>query len=295
MRVDHGEEFDPISLVPEGARARVRANYRSLSEGERSVAAFIEQAPEEFVRLSVKSLAARIGVSEATVVRCCQSLGYGGLRELKLALAVETVTPLQVIREEALPTDSALITARKVLRADLQAIADTLVVLDGEALEAVVGAMVAAPRIEFYGVGSSIPVVLDAYYRFLRIGIPTAAVTDPYMQIVSAAQLSPGAVAFAVSHSGRSIETANALQAARRAGAVCVLLTSQANAPIGAHADLQLITADDAPMGSSESVARRIAHLSLIDALYVAVSLRRAPQTDEAVDRIRAALARRSR
>lgn len=291
------EQTDPnqFRVVPEGVLARLRAGYQSLSEGERSVAAFIEHAPEEFVRLSVKAVAARIGVSEATVVRCCQSLGYGGLRELKLALAVESVTPLQMIREEVVPSDSALLIAHKVLRADLQAIADTLAVIDGEVLEAVVAALLAAPRIEFYGVGSSIPVVMDAYYRFLRIGIPTAAVTDPYIQIVSAAQLPPKAVAFAISHSGRSIETANALQTARRAGAVCVLLTSQAHAPIGDHADLQLITAGDAMVRSPESVARRIAHLSLIDALYVAVSLRRGARTSEALDRTSQALARRTR
>ena len=122
------DQTDPnqFRVVAEAVVERLRAGYQSLSEGERSVAAFIEHAPEEFVRLTVKAVAARIGVSEATVVRCCQSLGYGGLRELKLALAVESVTPLQMIREEVLPSDSALLIAHKVLRADLQAIADTL-------------------------------------------------------------------------------------------------------------------------------------------------------------------------
>lgn len=122
------DQTDPnqFRVVAEAVLERLRAGYQSLSEGERSVAAFIEHAPEEFVRLSVKAVAARIGVSEATVVRCCQSLGYGGLRGLKLALAVESVTPLQMIREVVLPSDSPLLIAHKVLRADLQAIADTL-------------------------------------------------------------------------------------------------------------------------------------------------------------------------
>ncbi len=81
----------------------------------------------------------------------------------------------------------------------------------------------------------------------------------------------------------------------RHAGAVCILLTSQAHAPIGDHADLQLISAGDAMVRSPESVARRIAHLSLIDAHYVAMSLRCGMQTGEAVDRIGQALARRTR
>ena len=39
------------------------------------------------VFLPVKELARSVGVSEATIVRCSRSLGYSGLRELKLALA----------------------------------------------------------------------------------------------------------------------------------------------------------------------------------------------------------------
>jgi len=260
-----------LSVVPEGVRARLRAGYDRLSEAEQRVARSIEERPADVIRLSVRSLAEAVGVSEATVIRCCQSLGYAGLRELKLALAVETAVPLQLIREDIQPDDSALTIMHKVLHADIQAIADTLAVLDHEAFERAFAALRDAPRIEFYGVGSSIPLATDAYFRFLRIGIPTAAITDPYIQGVSAAQLRPGAVAFAISHSGRSVETANALRTARAAGATTILLTSHANSAVGEHADIQLITADRSVTPHRETAARRIAQLSLIDALCMAV------------------------
>jgi RpiR family transcriptional regulator, carbohydrate utilization regulator len=282
-----------VNVMPEGVHARLRVGYNALSEAEQRVGRFMEEHPDNFVRLAVRTLAEAIGVSEATIIRYCQSLGYAGLRELKLALATERATPLQLIHEDIRQGDSALRVAHKVLHADIQAIADTIAVLDHVALERSVALLSAAPRIEFYGVGSSIPVVLDAYYRFLRIGIPTAAVTDPYIQIVSAAQLTTGAVAFAISHSGRSIETLNALQTARKAGATTLLLTSHANTAIGEHADIQLITADRDVTGHTESLARRIAQLSLIDALCMGVLMRRTDASREAEARVAVAFTER--
>ncbi|HLZ55710.1 MAG TPA: MurR/RpiR family transcriptional regulator [Ktedonosporobacter sp.] len=269
---DHPGNERPI--VPEGVLARLRAAYGSLSEAEQKVAQWIIQHPEETVHQSVQMLAQRIHVSEATIVRCCRSLGYQGLRDLKLALASEKTSSLQILHEDIVPGDSVLTIAHKVLQSDIQAIADTLAVLDEQVLEKAVQALVHAARIEFYGIGSSLPVAMDAYYRFLRIGLPATVVTDPHMQAVSAALLPPGSVAFAVSHSGRSVETLNALKKARASGATCILLSSHANTPLSQYADIQLITAARETAFRVEAVTSRIAHLSVIDALYVAVAMR---------------------
>jgi DNA-binding MurR/RpiR family transcriptional regulator len=240
----------------------------------------------------VKELARRIRVSEATIVRCCRSLGYSGLRDLKLALAAETLTaPQQVIHEAIQPGDSVLTVASKVLQSDQEAIADTLSVLDGAALERAVGALLAATRIEFYGIGSSMPVALDAYYRFARLGLPATVVTDPHMQAVSAAQLPPGAVAFAISHTGRTRETLNALQKARGAGATCILLSSYANTPLSRLADVELVTASRETLFRTEALASRLAHLSLIDALYVAVATKRLHEAERVLARTDAIIA----
>ena len=268
-------EHAALAVIPQGVQARLSTAFESLSEAEQRVASFIEQQPSEIVNLSVKRLADRIGVSEATVVRCCQSLGYRGLRELKLALAAERAIPLQLLHEQVRPDDSVLTIAQTVLNFDIQALANMLAVLDGQALELAVQALATAPRIEFYGIGSSTPVVFDAYFRFLRIGLPASAVTDPYVQLISASQLPPGGVAFGISHSGRSAETINALKAAQLAGATCIALTSHANTPLGQCAHIELITADRATVFQSETVASRIGQLSLLDILCVALTLRR--------------------
>ncbi len=283
--MDQGGSGD-LTIVAEGVLARLRSVYESLSEAEQRVAAFIADAPDQIVYLPVKALAERIGVSEATVIRCCRSLGYRGLRDLKLALAAETVTPIQVTREQVAPTDSVAEITRKILHSDIQAIADTLAVIDPDALEQAVAAMLTASKIEFYGIGSSIPVAMDAAYRFLRIGVPSAVVTDPYMQMIAAAQLPSDAVAFAISHSGHSTDIINALRAAHDTGATRILLTSHANAPLNSYADIRLVTAARATMMlHGETLASRIAHMSVIDALNVAVSVRQLDKTLDVMTR----------
>lgn len=273
------------SLISEGFWVRLRAVYNTLTEAEQRVAHFIEQHPEEAMHLSVQALAQRIQVSEATIIRCCRSIGYRGLRDLKLALAAENATHLQEIHEDILPNDSVSEVARKVLQSDIQAITDTLAVLDEKLLERTVGALLNAARIEFYGVGSSLPIALDAYYRFLRAGFPATVVTDPLMQAVSATHLPSNSVAFAISHSGRTRETLNALRNAHNAGAFCILLSSHMHTPLGKYADISLITSARETAFRTAALTSRIAHLSVIDALYVAVALRRSEFSLAALER----------
>src|SRR5438309_342404 len=106
-------------LVPEGVQARLRSAEHTLTETEQRVARFIDRHPEETIHLSVQALAQRIQVSESTIVRCCRTLGYHGLRDLKLALAAQHATPLQRIHEDILPGDEVSVVMRKVLQSDV--------------------------------------------------------------------------------------------------------------------------------------------------------------------------------
>jgi RpiR family transcriptional regulator, carbohydrate utilization regulator len=164
-------------------------------------------------------------------------------------------------------------------------------VLDEQLLEQAVEALLSAARIEFYGIGPSMPIALDAYYRFLRIGLPVTVTTDAAMQAVSAANLPPNSVAFAISHSGRTRETFHALRCARSAGAFCILLSSHMHTPLSDYVDIALITASRETAFRTAALTSRIAHLSVIDALYVAVALRRPEASLAALDRFTAVIA----
>lgn len=285
----------PISrpVVAEGVMSRLRVLSDTFSDAERRVAEFMVEAPGETVRLSVRSLAVRIGVSEATVVRTCQALGYTGLRELKLALAAETVTPLQMGYEDLEPDDSLLTLARKVVQANVQALADSLAMLNDGDLERAVAALLGASQLLICGVGASQGTALDAAYRLLRLGLPAQAVVDPYLQLATIALLPPGAMVFGISHSGRSPEIVEALRLARERGAATMLLTSHGGSDAARYADVELISASTNVKLYRDTIALRLAHLGLIDILCVAITLRRPEQAQQAMESTYDAFSRR--
>jgi len=66
---------------------RLRSRDRSLSRAELRVAKFIDQNRARALACSAAQLAAEVGISDATVVRTAQALGFDGLSELRQALA----------------------------------------------------------------------------------------------------------------------------------------------------------------------------------------------------------------
>ncbi len=254
---------------------RLRGGYGSLSAAERRVGDTIAADPEALIRLPMRALAQAAGVSDATVVRFCKSLGYDGLRGLKRELVAKALSPARPTHDPLAPDDDLATIVDKVFESNIAMLRDTLEVFDRSALAAAVDAILASSRIEFYAVGPSGGVALDAHYRLLRLGLPATAATDVHMQATSAANLPPGAVAFAISHYGRAFETHSALRWAKQAGATCILLSSYRDTPLSRLADIELVVAAPQTAARPEGVATRIAHLAVIDALSVAIALRR--------------------
>lgn len=68
---------------------RLAAASRKLTPSERDVVGYVSEHRSEVAFLSAAEIAAALGVSDATVVRATQALGYRGLSELKRELREE--------------------------------------------------------------------------------------------------------------------------------------------------------------------------------------------------------------
>lgn len=268
------------------ARIESALSHKNLFPVERKIAEYILANTNQVVGFSVQELSDAAQASRATIVRFCRRLGYDGYKEFKLALAAEMRGAVNFKKEDLSRDDDIRSITRKVFQSDLQAIADSLEVLDDAEMEKAVQALDNASRIELFGVGSSASTALDAYYRFLGLGLPVSLVNDPYMQAIVSAQLGPGQVAFAISHSGKTEEVIFALRKAKETGAITICLTGNNRAEIIRHADIKLVTASRETSFRSQAMAGRIAHLSVVDALYVNLAMR---HFDEARERIRKA------
>src|SRR5690606_27279694 len=265
--------------------AALRSLLPSLTEAEASVARTILGDPAGCSRAPIGDLAESAGVSTATVVRMARALGFTGYRDFRTALIADVSRGRNPVMRDVEPGDSAIEVARKVFTADIDAIASTLELLDERAFERAVSLLADAERIEAYGIGSSAPVAVDAYYRLLRLGLKVGVATDSHMQAVSASLLTGADVALVFSHTGRTSETLTTTRIAREAGAKIVAVTSFLDSPLAGQVDALLVTATAESAYRVEAMASRIAHLSIVDALYVALANRMGDRAAEVLER----------
>lgn len=278
---------------------RIRAIVPELTPSEHRVARLALDEPTASAARTVTELASAADTSQATVVRFAQRLGFPGYPALRLALAaagaaehansVDTVPGTDISASDDLATVVA-----KVANLDASAVRDTVSQLQLSTLATVVDAVVAAPRLDVYGVGASAIVGLDLQMKLQRIGRFTQMWSDQHLGLASAALLTRGDVAIGISHSGSTAETVNALQEARSQHATTVALTNFPNSELAQVADLTLTTAVRETTMRSGAIGSRIAALTVVDCLFEAVAQRDVPATRRALQRTRDAVALRA-
>ena len=260
---------------------RIEACLPSLAPAEQRVGRLVLADPRSFARLPVTLLAARAQVSKPTVVRFCRSVGYDGLADFKLKLAgsVNEGVPFvhRAVDEDDKPGDLVV----KVIDNAVSAMLKYRNAATSHAIERAIGALAQTcrdgRRIEFYGVGNSGIVAMDAQHKFFRLGVHSAACTDGHVQVMSATMLGPGDCAVVFSNSGRSRDLIDVADIAHRQGATVVVVTAS-HSPL-AHAARQpghILLAADHPEDYDRysPMVSRLLHLLIVDILTTGVALR---------------------
>ena len=267
---------------------RIRALLPSLAPAERRVAERVLTEPAAVAASTISSLARECATSETTVIRFCRAVGFAGYPALRLALAAEggrsegddgRELDRDIVADDDLDTVVA-----KIAFADARAVEETAQQLDLDALHEVIDALVAARRVDVYGVGASGFVALDFQQKLHRIGRVAFAWPDPHMALTSAALLTQKDVAVAISHSGATKDTLDALALAQRGGATTVAVTNFPRSPLAELGDHVLTTAARETTFRSGATASRLAQLTVIDCVFVGVAQRTYAQTRAALD-----------
>jgi DNA-binding MurR/RpiR family transcriptional regulator len=291
------DDPNPEPAAPTASTAvRVRALLPSLSPAEQRVAQVVLQDPAEAATLTITELADRAQTSETTVIRFCRALGFTGYPELRLTLATEAgraeggASSRRVVGSDISPEDDLAQVVEKIAYADATAVEDTAAQLDTEVLRQVVEAIVAARRVDIYGVAASAFVGADFQQKLHRIGRTAFAWSDVHIMLTSAALLGPGDVAIGISHTGTTNDTIEALTEAGRRGATTVALTNFPKSPITRIADHVLTTAARETTFRSGAMSSRIAQLTVVDCVFVGVAQRTFAEVREHLEATHAAI-----
>ncbi|KOR88151.1 MurR/RpiR family transcriptional regulator [Paenibacillus solani] len=258
----------------------ISVEKESLPRQERRLAEFILTAPSEIVHMGIKDLAEQCEVSAATVTRFCKNFQCKGYPDFKLKLAAELAHAEMASRTgntryQDIVAGNPLAGIVEAIESNhLTSIRDTTELLDLGQLERAVDALCRAKRIDLYGVATSSIVAQDFYQKLIRIGKNCTAFADSHMQITSASTLTTNDVAVAVSYSGETPETIDALTCAKNAGAFTISITSYRSSAISALADITLYSSSLEEGMRRGDMASRIAQLHIIDILFMGMASR---------------------
>jgi DNA-binding MurR/RpiR family transcriptional regulator len=272
---------------------RLRGIRPSLSPAEDRVAEQVLADARVAAGLTISELATAAHTSETTVLRFCKRLGLPGYPQLRLALAEESAQPRASVARgtDISAKDSIDDIIAKVAFADASAVEETAQQLDRAALAASAAAIAGAKRVDIYGIGASAIVGTDLQQKLHRIGALAFVWNDPHVALTSATLLAAKDVAIGISHSGTTAETIESLETARRSGATTIAITNFPLSRLAEGADLVLTTAARETSLRSGATASRIAALTVVDCLYIAVAQRNLKRARKAVQETRDALA----
>jgi DNA-binding MurR/RpiR family transcriptional regulator len=264
---------------PAGVILAIRQMLPELAPAERRVADQVLLDPTRAPLSTSEELAGRAGVSLATVTRFCRSLGLSSYQQLRYALAGEAAQPpaagwAPAQGSDIGPTDALSDVVTGLLGAEVQALQNTAATLDLTVLEQTLELIVAARRIDIYGVSGSGSVAQDLGRRLHHIRRPAQVWTDSHDALASAALLGDGDVAIGLSHSGHTRDVVEPLAKARQSGAATVAITNFPRSPLAAAADHALITAASETTFRAGGLSGRQAQLFVVDLLYVGVAQR---------------------
>lgn len=271
--------------------SRLRDLDGQLPLREQRVADFVTANLEQISGMTIGALASNCGVSSPTVVRFCRTMGCDGYRDFKIRLAQNIAVSQQYLGADA---HAAPAGALGILDEILGAISATLGVVRGqlhpEVFEAAIDALVDARTVLIGGVGGgSSMLAAELANRLFRLGIHAIAVSDSYMLQMRAATLQKGDVLLLISASGEAEEILSAAEIASGYGATTLAITKTGSklardATVSLNVDLQ-----ENP-DVLKPTASRYGYLLIVDALAMAVALKRSNETTENLRRIRASL-----
>lgn len=293
----------PLAVVGRNYRdllGEIANSFSSFHASEAAIAHAVLDNPESVAHLNISQLATLSSTSVASVVRFSKALGFKGYPEFRMAL----VSEISRIAHSGLETseldggitvnDSPEEVIRKISQADARAIQSTAERLDVTSFVAAVDAWEKARTIGVFGVASGGYVAMDLQLKLNRLGKNCVAWADAHTALTSISMLGKNDVLVAISHSGTTVDVVDVMAEFKSRGVKIILITNTLRSPSTAIADLTLYTSARETTFRSGATASRIAQLTVVDCLCVALAQRDWSGTKTALDQSRTAVGSRS-
>jgi len=261
-----------------------------LSKSDKKLSAIILADPASVIHQSIALLASTAEVSEPTVNRFCHKLGCDGYPDFKLRLAQEISSNGQLFVENLTQGDDSSMVIQQIMssiQGSIQSLANSI---SPEALDKAAEAIAHCKTVNFFGMGASSSVALDAQHKFFRFGMPVSAHTDFINQRMMCSMMHADDVAVFISYTGRTDAIIVNAEIAAARDATLIGITSSGSLLSG-HCDIVLnaVTAEDTDLFTP--MTSRIIHLAVIDMLATSVALKLGSDVEDNIKSIKKNLA----
>ncbi|EKK3976928.1 MurR/RpiR family transcriptional regulator [Cronobacter sakazakii] len=253
----------------------IRQRYPTLAQSDRKLADFLLQFPDYARHLSSQQLAAEAGVSQSSVVKFSQKLGYKGFPALKLAISEALASQSNIhsvaVHNEILGDDPLRLVGEKLIKENVAAMHASLDINPEEKLLASVGLLRNARRIVLTGIGASGLVAKNFSWKLMKIGLNAVAEQDMHALLATVQAMEPEDLLVALSYSGERREINLAADEALRVGARILAITGFTPNALQQRATQCLYTIAEEQATRSAAISSTSAQMMLADLLFMAL------------------------
>ena len=254
--------------------SRMSDRYNKMSKSHKAIASYISDHYEQAVFMTAAKLGETLGISESTVVRFADRIGYDGYPEFQKALVECVKGKLSSIQKMdakyGRSSQSEVLTS--VITADIEKLQHTIDNLDPAAFESAVNTILEAETIYIMGLRSNEPLAefLHFYLNMVRGGVvllKTTSVSETFEQMI---RIHERDCFIGISFPRYSMRTLKAMEFANDRNAKVIAVTDSTHSPMCLYSSCNLLARSD----MVSIVDSLVAPLSVINALVVALCLK---------------------
>ena len=265
---------------------RINDRYNRFSKGQKIIAAYISEEYEKAAFYTAAKLGEQVGVSESTVVRFANTLGYKGYPEFQKALEEYVIDKLNSQNNHRvsfgkLSEDEIL---SSVLNEDLLHIRETMEAIDESAFELAVDLIDGAKNIYVIGLRQAAPFAsfLTFYLNLMfdRVHLLTSnSSSEIFEQMV---RIGKDDVIIGISFPRYSMRTLKALEFANNRACKVITITDTVHSPMNLYSSCNLI----AKSSMASFVDSFVAPLSVINALIISLAMKNQREVVRTLDEL---------
>jgi len=257
-------------MTHKGLSERIADFAPNASPVEARVLDWLARNRETALHASAARIAAKVGTSDATIIRTARKLGYDGLEALRTALAEDLRRDLSL--SERLASEVARVKGGSplaVTAAALRASLDAIEALDARDVARVVKEIGQARRVHVFGIGPSSYIAGYLAAQLARLGIDARALTRTGLQFADdLIGVGTGDAVLALAYDRPYPEVHALFDRTQAQGLFSTLITSIGTRLPDARANITLRV----PRGRVEGFGMHAGTLALLEGILIAVS-----------------------